>query len=74
MGTTWTTTTFSESVDWASGLTGVGYEDAPEDYDGLINLDVGSMMDINGSAFIRIPFDAGADPSQFDNLTLKNEV
>ena len=56
---------------WASGATGVGYEQSPPGYNSLINLDVGaSMYNVNGSTYIRIPF-LVQDPSQIAGLTLR---
>ena len=39
------------AAHWMAGTTGVGY-----DYDGLTGLDVSSMVNANGSVFVRIPF------------------
>jgi len=51
LGTNWLARNFDDS-SWTNGTTGVGYE-----YGSLININLQSeMKDINGSAYIRIPF------------------
>lgn len=72
LGTTWTDVGFVESADWQSGIAAVGYERTPADYAGLINLNVGDeMIDVNRTAFVRIPFEVTDDPAEFDNLKLR---
>ncbi len=56
---------------WIAGTGGVGY-DVQTDYLPLIQINVGSPMTANGSAFIRIPFDhEGAGTEQLNFLTLR---
>jgi hypothetical protein len=43
--------------EWIAGTNGVGYETTPEAYADLIQTEVASMYQTNGSVFIRIPFE-----------------
>ncbi|MEX2186749.1 MAG: LamG-like jellyroll fold domain-containing protein [Pirellulales bacterium] len=70
LGTTWTGVGFNDA-SWTSGGTGVGYETSPAEYDGLIDLDVLAMRNVNGSAFVRVPFDFSGDANDFDDLKLR---
>ena len=68
---TWTQVGFNDAA-WTAGNAGlgVGYENQ-SGYEGLINLDVRSLMfQVRASIYIRIPFTV-ADPGAFDSLTLK---
>ena len=68
--TAWTATGFTPT-GWQSGTNGVGYENNPADYDGLINIDVGNTPGQQPhSVYIRIPFNV-ADPDAFNVLTLR---
>ncbi len=71
LANTWTQVDFVETADWVSGTTGVGYETAPADYAGLLNLDVSDMFETNQSVFVRMPFEFNGDTSTFDNLKLR---
>lgn len=52
----------ANATEWTTGLNGVGYETAPENFAGLIQTDVSSMYRTSGSVFLRIPFEI-ADPA-----------
>lgn len=55
LGLTWTQTSFNDA-SWASGTSGVGYDNNP-DYLSLIGLNVDAAMDgISSSAYSRFPF------------------
>jgi hypothetical protein len=63
----WETTSFNDS-SWTSGTTGVGFGSG---YTGLLGTNIqSSMLNINSSAYLRIPFNV-ADPTAFDALTLR---
>jgi len=64
----WTNVSYNDS-GWLTGTTGAGYE-RDSGYESLIGLDIESMFNVNGSAYIRIEFEAG-DPSVFDQLSLR---
>jgi hypothetical protein len=70
LGTSWTATGFNDT-SWQSGSTGVGYETTPENFQGLLNLNVGSMFNVNGSAFVRVPFNYSGSGNDLDSLTLR---
>jgi hypothetical protein len=63
----WTLESFDDST-WLSGTTGIGYG-----YPGLVGLDVSSMLNVNPTVYVRIPFDV-KDPSAFRALTLRMQV
>jgi hypothetical protein len=68
-GTAWRERIFDDST-WTVGTTGVGYE-AGSGYADEISLDLlGTMRDINQSAYMRIPF-GGVNAADFQSLTLK---
>ena len=55
LGALWRTNGFNDSA-WTSGVRGIGYDTAP-DYLPYIGINVdAAMRSVNGSAFIRIPF------------------
>ncbi len=56
-GLAWTRVGFSEEDEWVDGRTGVGYETSVSDYKGFIGLDVAAMRNVNGSVYVRVPFD-----------------
>ncbi|RPJ34370.1 MAG: hypothetical protein EHM35_09860, partial [Planctomycetaceae bacterium] len=64
LGLTWTLASFSDAA-WRAGKTGIGY-----DYAGLIQLDVGAMMNVNQTVYARMAFDV-ADVTQIDKLVLR---
>ncbi|MFT4549360.1 MAG: hypothetical protein ACI9MB_003334, partial [Verrucomicrobiales bacterium] len=65
---TWINRTFVDS-SWAAGDTGIGYDTA-DNYDSLINTDIqGEIEDINGTVYIRIPFNL-PDPAIYGQLLL----
>jgi hypothetical protein len=71
LGTSWTTLNFNDTA-WATGETGIGFENSPRTFDPLIRTRVKpqeTAADSN-SIFIRIPFDV-ADPTQIEELTLR---
>ncbi len=69
LGLDWTDPDFDDS-DWATGTTGVGFEDG-SGYEDMIGLDVGAdASDIHPTVYSRIEFDV-ADPSALDSLTLR---
>jgi len=72
LGNSWKggTEPFNDS-GWTNGTGGVGYDNATT-YESLIQIDVKSeMLGINGSAFVRIPFDTtGVDLSEVNQLSL----
>ncbi|RIK81830.1 MAG: hypothetical protein DCC68_07805 [Planctomycetota bacterium] len=70
IGTAWTGVGFDDA-SWTSGDTGVGYETSPADYQNLLGLNVGSMLNTNGSAYVRVPFDFSGSGADFDNLKLR---
>ena len=72
VGSSWRDNTpgFDASA-WTSGLLGVGY-DRGSTYDSDIGLDVEPGMDgVNGSVYIRIPFESIPNPSNVVELTLR---
>lgn len=71
LGTTWTAASGFNDASWLSGSTGIGYEDAVADFQGLINLNVAAMKNVNGSAFVRVPFDFTGSGADFDSLRLR---
>ncbi len=60
----WTLEDFDDSA-WLSGTTGVGYG-----YPGMVGLDVSSMLHVNETVYVRIPF-VVEDPSEIRALTLR---
>jgi hypothetical protein len=55
---------------WTSGQRGIGYDTAP-DYLPFIGIDVGATMrNVNGSVFIRIPFNV-ASTNQLNHMLLR---
>ena len=67
LGLSWTEVGFSDS-GWKSGTTGVGY-DTQDNYNYLINLNVGEMQNVNETVYMRIPFEI-TELVNFDTLTL----
>ena len=68
--TAWTTADFN-AADWRMGRNGVGYEDTPADYAGLIHIDVGNKSKAQPhSIYVRYPFTV-RDPVSVDVLTLR---
>ena len=70
LSTSWTggSEPFDDSL-WSNGTSGVGYEDTPADYAGLINIDVGTEMQTNDSVYVRVPF-AFDTQQNYDRLLL----
>ncbi len=69
LGLAWTAVDFDDA-GWTAGTTGIGYE-RRTGYEDLIGTDVGGAMDgINGSVYVRVPFEVGA-LGEFDFLTLR---
>ncbi len=77
LGTAWTGLNFDDSL-WVAGTNGVGY-DTRNDYDQFLGLDLDAppndqaptpMREVNGSAYIRIPFQFDGDTSEFSRLNL----
>jgi len=70
LGTAWRNPGFDDSA-WTSGSGGAGYENAPEDYAGLIGTDLrAAMSGLRTSACVRIPFRVD-NPSSITGLRLK---
>lgn len=68
--TAWTATNF-DTTGWQTGSNGVGYENSPADFNGLINIPVGNIAGQHPhSVYIRIPFNV-VDPSAYNVLTLR---
>ncbi|HXJ61444.1 MAG TPA: CotH kinase family protein [Verrucomicrobiae bacterium] len=69
LGTLWRTNGFNDTT-WTSGQGGIGYDTAP-DYLPFIGIDVdATMRNLNGSAFIRIPFQV-ASTNQLNYMVLR---
>ncbi len=68
---TWTDLDFADQ-SWASGTTGVGYDNntAGTDYNPLLGLNVGTMFNSNQSVYIRIPF-VVTNVAELDTLTFR---
>ncbi len=68
--TAWTVVDFN-AVDWRTGRNGVGYENTPADYAGLIHIDVGNVPSGRPhSVYVRYPFVVN-EPAGVDVLTLR---
>ncbi|MBI4584741.1 MAG: CotH kinase family protein [Planctomycetes bacterium] len=69
LGPAWTQADFDDAA-WGSGTLAVGFGVRPPDSD-LIGADIGaSMVGINASVYLRIPFEV-ADPAAIDLLKLR---
>ncbi|MBT7983295.1 MAG: hypothetical protein HN584_12075 [Akkermansiaceae bacterium] len=55
LGLDWTNVNFNDS-QWQSGQTGIGFEKIAGDYQPLINFPLSSMLGVNASCMIRVPF------------------
>jgi len=70
LGTSWTLPGFVESAAWKQGVTGVGFETSPANFEPLIGLDVNEMQGKNGTVFIRVPFELG-ETAQLEQVMLR---
>ena len=69
LGTTWTTLDFDDT-SWKSGPTGIGYENTPDDFIGLIQTDIKADIEGHSTFYTRIPFSVD-DPAAFEGLSLR---
>ncbi len=74
LANTWTgeAEPFDDSA-WTTGKLGVGYATATGDaYDEFIGLELGATLrNVNGSIYIRVPFDLEVAPTSIQTLTLR---
>ncbi len=63
----WTSTTYTESSAWLNGITGLGYETSPENYQALIETSVTKNI---AGFYSRMKFTVD-DPSAITQLTLR---
>ncbi|HTN76182.1 MAG TPA: lamin tail domain-containing protein, partial [Pirellulaceae bacterium] len=69
LGTTWTAKNFVPDASWTAGASqGVGY-DTDVTYGPYIGTNVPAMRNVNGSAYIRIPFNASS--GSYNQLSLQ---
>ena len=67
LGTSWTAQGFDDS-EWIQGVNGVGYEQSPAEYAGLIKTNVRAFRSVNTSFYIRLPF--VVNPAEFSRWRL----
>ena len=69
MGLNWTAANFNDAA-WTSGPLGIGFENAGDNYEELIQTDLGDQLAGKTSLYLRVPFDV-EDPASLDALSLR---